>query len=468
MKNNVRCVAVDFGASSGRVILGEFDGEKIYLTEVYRFENKPVRVLGNLYWDILKLFDQTKIGLSEVKKKYGDIKSIGIDTWGVDYGIIDKKGKLIFNPRHYRDKRTENAIEDVERLISKWEIYKKTGIQFMQLNTIYQLFREFEENHDVLNSADAILFIPDLFNYFLTGEKVCEYTIASTSQLLNCENRNWDYELMNTLGFKSNLFKSIINPGSLCGSLTKEIQEETGLGDCKVFAVAGHDTASAVVGAPIDNNDAYLSCGTWSLLGIEVDNPIVNQNAYNLNWTNEGGYEGKIRFLKNITGLWIIQQLKYVWSKKYEGITYDKICELAINSDYPYAIDPDAHDFLAPIDMEEAVVNYCKRNFDKIPQSIGDIAKASYEGITDKYKKTIEELETLKGGQLDKIVFVGGGVKDWHLRNLTSAKTNKKIVAGPAEATALGNIVVQLISLGYIKNMSEARGLIRQQYISNE
>ncbi|WP_271628653.1 rhamnulokinase [Caldicellulosiruptor sp. DIB 104C] len=460
----INCVGADFGASSGRVFVGSFNGESLELFEVHRFENTPVRINQSLFWDFLYLFNNLKIGIYRAKKQFGELHSIGIDTWGVDYGLVDKRGDLLSNPYHYRDLRTKNAIEEVSRIVSLDKIYEITGIQFMNFNTIFQLYIDYKTRQDIMKNVDSLLFMPDLFAYFLTGIKVNEYTIASTSQLIDAQKRGWSDELIEKLGFEKRIFNDIIYPGNVLGKLTPDVQEELEIGAIPVIAVGSHDTVSAVAASPFSDGKTtvYLSCGTWSLMGVELESPLINQSSFNKNFTNEGGVENKIRFLKNITGLWLIQQIRSTWSKKYKEVSFNEISELAQKSNYEYAIDPDSSEFLAPIDILAEIRKWCKNHFGKEPQDLGDIVKAAYSGIVQKYKKTIEEIEELTGFSISKINMVGGGIKDKHLCELTARETKREVIAGPVEATVLGNIMLQLIALGYVKDLREARELLKK------
>lgn len=460
----INCVGADFGASSGRVFVGTFNGESLELFEVHRFENTPVRINQSLFWDFLYLFNNLKIGIYKAKKQFGELHSIGIDTWGVDYGLVDKRGHLLSNPYHYRDLRTKNAIEEVSRIVSLDKIYEITGIQFMNFNTIFQLYVDYKTRQDIMKNVESLLFMPDLFAYFLTGIKVNEYTIASTSQLIDAQKRNWSDELIEKLGFEKRIFNDIIYPGNILGRITPDVQEELEIGAIPVIAVGSHDTASAVAASPFSDGKTtvYLSCGTWSLMGVELESPLINKNSFQKNFTNEGGVENRIRFLKNITGLWLIQQIRSTWSKKFEEVSFNRISELAQNSSYEYAIDPDSSEFIAPIDIVAEIKKYCVDHFGKEPQELGDVAKAAYSGIVQKYKKTIEEIEELTGFSISKINMVGGGIRDRYLCELTAKETKREVIAGPVEATVLGNIMLQLIALGYVKDLREARELLKK------
>lgn len=463
MRSEVNSLAFDFGASSGRAILGRFDGNKIELEEVYRFPNEPVRMGRNFYWDFLRLFYELKNGLRRAASKGIKISSIGIDTWGVDYGLLDDKGNLLSNPVHYRDSRADNSLKDIENTMLFEDIYNITGIQYMPFNTLYQLYAEKKYRPNILGMAKTLLFMPDLFNYYLTGNKYNEYTESSTSQMLDAEKKVWAKDMLEKLGLPANILQDIISPGSIYGTLTHDIQEEVGLPGVPVIAVGSHDTASAVAGAPLEGeNMAYLSSGTWALLGVESDRPIINSKSLKYNFTNEGGVEGTIRFLKNINGLWIIQQLKKNWSENVQNITFPDIIDAARKAiDSPFVIDPKHESFVAPINMAESIVNYCRENGQGTPESLGEIAVAAYKGITQESGRVCRNLEEIIGRKLETINMIGGGIQDEFLCQLTADATGKKVIAGPVEASAFGNIIMQLMAIGEIKSLSEGRQLIK-------
>lgn len=467
MKKEVINLAFDFGASSGRAIISKFDGEKIELEEIHRFANEPVKAGNHLYWDFLRLFHELKLGLKKAGAKYSNIASIGIDTWGVDYGFLDEKDNLISNPIHYRDSRTENMLSEIEKIVSYEEIYKETGIQYMALNTLYQLYADKLYRENVLKEAKSFLFIPDLFNFYLTGNKYNEYTIASTSQLINASNKTWISDILEKLGIGSEVFENIIKPGTICGILTEDIQNELAIQKIPVVAVGSHDTASAVAGTPLkkEENNAYLSSGTWSLLGLEIDTPIINEVSLKYNFTNEGGVEDTIRFLKNINGLWIIQQLRKGWSEKYGNVTFpDIIKEAEEAKNKAFIIDPNDDVFMAPLNMVEAIQNYCKEKGQGTPESLGEIAIAAYNGLTSEYKKVITILEEITGKTIEGINMVGGGIQDQFLCQLTADVTGKKVLAGPIEASVLGNIILQLMAIGEITSLKEGRLIIENSF----
>ena len=467
MSKQVINLAFDFGASSGRAIVSKFDGEKIELEEVHRFSNEPVRAGKYFYWDFLRLFHDLKLGLKKAAARYGEISSIGIDTWGVDYGLLDENDDLMSNPICYRDSRTDNILKDMEEFVPYEDIYTATGIQYMALNTLYQYYADKKYRSNVLKEAKTLLFMPDLFSFFLTGSKYNEYTIASTSQMLDANNRNWTYDIMDRLGLPTDIFPEIIKPGSIYGSLKADIQAELEVGPIPVVAVGTHDTASAVAGTPFDKDvsSAYLSCGTWSLLGLEIDTPIINEDTLKHNFTNEGGIEGTIRFLKNINGLWLLQQLRRSWSEKHGEVSFPDIIKAASSAqNKSFIIDPNDSVFMAPLNMAEAIQNYCAEKGQGRPEALGEIAIAVYNGLTSEYKKVVDILESISGRTLEVINMVGGGIQDQFLCQLTANSTGKKVMAGPIEASVLGNVVMQLMAIGEVKSLEEGRNIIKNSF----
>ncbi len=463
MSKNV--LAFDFGASSGRAILARFDGSKIELEEVHRFSNDPVTVNGTLYWDVLRQFFEIKQGLTKAKH-ISEFDSIGIDTWGVDFGLLDKNGYLLDNPVHYRDSRTRDAIADVREVIPDSELYMSVGIQQMHFNTIYQLFALRQQRPELFRQVDTVLMMPDLFTYFLTGKKGSEYSAASTTALLNPWTRKWDTELMARLGLPVDLFPPVEETGILAGPLSVGIREELGLGPVPVYRVASHDTASAVVSVPAKDEDfIYISSGTWSLMGIESDQPIVNDLSLEMNYTNEGGYGGTIRFLKNIMGLWLIQETRRQWIREGMNLTYADMELAALDKPaFVSFVDPDDLLFAPPGDMPGRIRQRCRESGQPVPEDVGSVVRCIYESLALKYRKTKEGLEAVRGHHYPKIHVVGGGTKDVLLSQFTANATGSQLVAGPIEATAMGNVAVQLIAAGEIKDLHEARQLISNSF----
>jgi rhamnulokinase len=463
-----KVLAFDFGASSGRAVMGDFNGEQLRLTELHRFSNDPVMLGGTFYWDLLRLFHDIKLGISKtVHTGNKDIVSIGIDTWGVDFGLLDSDGKLLENPVHYRDERNSGMQEEVFKLIPRDELYNKTGIQLMNFNTIFQLYYMATKRRNVLDRAETMLHMPDLFNYFLTGNKATEYSIASTGQMLNPYTGDWDFELMQKLNISTKILKDIVNPGTKVGSLLPSICDELGANRFDVYAVAGHDTGSAVAAVPAKagENYAYLSCGTWSLFGIESDKPIINAKSLKYNYTNEGGYGRKIRFLKNISGLWLMQECRRQWAKEGENMSFKDIDKHTIKAvSLQRFINPDYAPFSLPGNMPARIAEYCIKTGQTAPQNKGEVSRCIAESLALKYRYTLEELEIIKGNKIDVIHIIGGGVQDKLLCQYTANATKKTVIAGPIEATALGNIAAQLISCGEFSSLEQARDVIGHSF----
>lgn len=466
----LKLVAFDYGASSGRAMLGTFNGNKLELNEIHRFPNNPVMVNDTFYWDILRLFYEMKQGLIECKKAGNeDIAGIGVDTWGVDFGLIGPSGELLGNVVHYRDKRNEGMIEEAAKIVPKREIYEKTGIQFLKFNTLYQLMSIKINNPYMLEMAETMLFTPDLLNYFLTGEKYSEYTIASTSQMINPVERKWAKDLLKKLGIPANILADIINPGTVVGKVRDSICSELDIGKIPVIAVAEHDTGSAVVSVPAFNDKyAYLSSGTWSLLGVESPVPVINNSTYNLNYTNEGGFNNT-RLLKNIMGLWIYQECKRTWDKEGEVLGFDELEEMAAKADaFVSFIDPDDDLFYSPGHMPEKVQEFCRRTGQTVPEGKAAIVRCIMESLALKYRYVIEGLEKILGYDLPVLHVVGGGCKNVMLCQFTASSIGRPVIAGPVEATSIGNLVCQLIALGEVLSLQEARELVRNSFPTKE
>lgn len=456
-----RVLAFDFGASSGRAIIGKFENGKIELSEVHRFSNDPVSVNGTTYWDVLRLFYEIKQGIIKAKQA-GGFDSIGIDTWGVDFGLLDEFGCLLENPIHYRDARTVGMIEEAEKYISKREMYDITGIQFMELNTIFQLLALKKERPHMLERTDKMLFMPDLFAYMLTGEKNTEYSIATTSQMIDLKTNSWSDELLDKLGIRKDIFAPIVKSGTKVGFLSKEICEECGVESVPVIAVCEHDTQSAISAVPCPEGEfAFISSGTWSLFGTELEEPVVNDTTYEINVTNEGGYDFSTGFLKNIIGLWLIQESRRQWAREGENYSYADLEKLALASEpFKCFIDPDAPEFVPHGNLPERVREYCRKTNQYVPETVGEIMRCIYESLAMKYRETFEKIKECTGKDYPVIHVIGGGTKDTLLCQLTANSCGCEVKAGPIEATVLGNLAVQLISHGEIKDIKEAREII--------
>ena len=436
-----RYIAADFGAGSGRVIVGTPSAEGIQLEEIHRFENNQKMIDGHLRWDFNALFNELKTGLKKAFAKYGDeIESIGIDTWGVDYGLLDKDGKLISTPVCYRDDRTKGMLELAFQKLPKEEFFQHAANQFMEINTAFQLLSSVSE----LESADKLLFMPDLFNYFLTGKCCNEFTISSTSQLLNSLTHQWDDVIFDRLGLPKRLMQEIVYPGTVIGRLTDELAEELG-GNANVVAVGSHDTASAVASISDAGDDwAFISSGTWSLMGTPTKEPIISQEAFDAAFTNEGMTDGRIRFLKNITGLWLIQQLVKEWEQEGYKCDYSELVKEAEQSTLSSYFDVDDAVFMNPEKMSEAITSYLKERNEIVPVTKGDFMRCICISLAKKYAEVKAQMERCTNKKINKIYIVGGGSRNQLLNRLTAEFTGCEVVKGEVEATAMGNILVQL------------------------
>ena len=455
-------LAFDFGASSGRAILVKIEKDYIDMKEIHRFPNEPV-FLGDKYvWDFPRLLNETKTALKKVVASGTKITSIGIDTWGVDYGLLDKDNNLIGMPMHYRDERNYEGVKEVEKKIDLESLYLRTGISNNTFNTAFQLVGDRLKRNTILENSDSLLFMPDLFAYYLTNEKKNEFTIASTSGLLDMKNRTWDKELINALGIPENIFNDIIEPGETYGYLTDEVMDETGMDRVPVIAIGGHDTASAVAGTPFKNKgNAFLSSGTWSLLGLEIDSPIISEETFKASLTNEGGVGNKIRLLKNINGTWLLQQLRKNWCEFHEEIGFpDIIREAKKYEDCTFKVNTNDPRLMNTKNMIKSIKEYCIEHGQGEPTELGEIAMAIYNGLTSEYKATIEELEEISGREIPGINVVGGGIQDKFLCELTMKRTGKTLIAGPIEAAVLGNVMIQAIANNEIESIEEGRELI--------
>ena len=463
----IKVLAYDFGASSGRAMLGSYDGKTINIEEIHRFSNDPVYLNDTLYWDILRLFHEMKTGLIEARKAgHSDIKSIGIDTWGVDFGLIDEKGRLLENPIHYRDKRTDGLMEEVWEKVGKKNLYDRTGTQFMQFNTIYQLYSIAKNRPELFERTDKLLFMPDLLSYFLTGEKVAEFSMASTTQMLNSKTGDWDYELLDKLGIPSGILEKVVDSATVIGKLTEQVCYETGLKPITVTAVAGHDTGSAMIAAPADTDlFAFLSSGTWSLLGSELSEPVVNDLTYKYEYSNEGGINRTARLIKNIMGLWIYQECRRQWNKEGDPVSFDEL-EMSARKAKPFAclIDVDHQDFYHPGEMPDRVIDYCRRTGQYVPQNRAEIVRCIMESLALKYRYVFDGLCKIVGSRIPKLHMVGGGCKNTMISQFTANALGTEVTAGPIEATAIGNIAAQLIALGEIKDLRQARAVIKSSF----
>ncbi len=462
----LKMLALDLGASSGRGIVGSFDGERISLRENHRFSNDPVTVNGNFHWDILRLFHEVKQAISKTVLEGDRVSSIGIDTWGVDYALLDKNGRMLSTPMHYRDTRTVGAPEKVSRLIASELLYGITGIQTMNYNTIYQLAMDKEANPELFALAERMLNIPDLLNYFLTGVMANEYTALSTTALLDAKKRQYAWDVIDQLGFSRKIFGEIVAPGTVLGPLLPQIREEIGSIDAKVMTVASHDTASAVLAVPTQEDDfIYISSGTWSLMGTELSDPLITEQTRAMNFANEGGVLGTIRFLKNIMGLWIIQESRRQWKREGKDYSFAQMEAWAKESPaFRSIINVDDPSFATPGNMPEKIREYCRCTSQPVPETVGQVVRCIYESLALKYRHVVEMIQTLKGRPARVIHVVGGGTKDGFLSQMTADACNVPVAAGPEEATAIGNLMMQAIALGEVKDLKEARRIIAASF----
>ncbi len=451
-------LAVDIGASSGRHILGWMEKGKLFTEEVYRFQNGLIKKNGHLCWDFDLMFREIVAGLKRCKEIGKCPISMGIDTWGVDFVLLDEKDQVLGDVIGYRDHRTEGMDEKLYKIIPEKELYGRNGIQKAIFNSIYQLYAIKEEHPEYLEQAKTYLMTPEYFNFLLTGIKKAEYTIATTSQLINARTNTWDYELMDILGYPKDIFMPVCMPGTIVGMLRSELVEEIGY-DIKVMLVGSHDTASAVVSVPSTSEDVlYISSGTWSLMGVERQTPDLSTNSQERNFTNEGGYDHRFRYLKNIMGLWMIQSVRHEHQDHY---SFGDLCTMAEeNADFPSRINVNHASFLSPDNMTRAINDYLKSTGQKLPDNIGQLSACIYQSLAECYADTVRELEEVTGKLYQEIHIVGGGSNADYLNRLTAQKTHRKVYAGPVEATAIGNIAVQLISDRVFENLCVARGCI--------
>ncbi|WP_206811901.1 rhamnulokinase [Paradesulfitobacterium ferrireducens] len=460
--------AVDLGASNGRTVLGEYDGTKLALSEVSRFANVPVNLGGTLYWNFLGLYHEVLAGLAKTSSERGTPDTFGIDSWAVDFGLLNANGDLILNPRHYRDHHNDGMMDEVFKLIPPESVYGRTGIQLMQINSIYQLMYLRLHKAWVLEQARDFLLFPDLINYFLTGVKIAEFTNATTTQLFNPSLGTWDGELLGALDLPTEIFPPIVTPFHVIGTIRDEVFPG-GDSTIKVVTVGEHDTASAVFAVPHLSQDyVYISSGTWSLVGIMSDKPLITETTRSYNFTNEGGVNGDYRVLKNVMGLWLLQEVKRMLDRTGHALGYSELTQLAAESKpFQGVLDPDAPDFLAPENMIEAIQNYCLKTGQPRPNAPGAISRTIFESLALKYRYVIEKLEQVSGCSLKAIHIVGGGVHNELLCQMTADATGKPVIAGPAEATVIGNLCAQLIATRELK-VAEVPQLVRNSFSTKE
>ena len=455
-------LALDLGAESGRAMLGRFDGERMSIEEIHRFPNTPVKLVDGMHWDVLRIFAEVKEGLKKATGEAGRIESLGVDSWGVDFGLLDRSGSLVSNPYYYRDPRTEGTEERAFERMPKAEIYGTTGIQFMPINTLNQLLAF--EGSPLLEAAETLLMTPDLIGYWLTGEKTWESTIASTSQLLDARSGDWAWGLLEKMGIPGRLFGEIEAPGTELGSLSPDIAGEAGAEGTSVTSVASHDTASAVAAVPAEGEDfAYISSGTWSLVGMELPAPVITGDGMWANFTNEGGFGGTTRFLKNVMGLWILQECRRTWAREGHDYSYEELARLAEDAPTLGAlVDPDHPVFMPPGDMPLRIRRFCEATSQEPPRAPGEVARCVLESLALKYRWVLEKAAEITGREARMVHVVGGGVRNELLCRLTADATGLPVRAGPVEATALGNLLVQAYASGYVSSLEEMRTAVRR------
>ncbi len=457
-----RFLAFDVGAESGRAIVGHLRSGVLSLDEVHRFPNEPVRAHGSLQWDVLRLWLELKRGLDAAAD--APLHGVGVDTWGVDYALLGEQGNLLENPYHYRDTRNAGMMDAVFERVSREKIYAVTGIQFLQINTLYQLFAACRTTPHLVDAASALVMIPDLFNYWLSGELASEYTIATTTQCIDATTGSWAKPLLSEIGLPARLFTRIVQPGSVLGAVQRSTSEKAA--GVPVVVPACHDTASAVVSVCGGRASAFISSGTWSLLGTELTAPVLTAKARDLNFTNEGGAGGTIRLLKNIAGLWLLQACRQRWAAEGRTLEYPELLAAACDEGFAFRslVDPDHHGFLNPVDMPAAIAAYCRRTGQPEPSTPAEFVRAILESLAFKYRMVLEALEDITGSHFDDLRIVGGGSRNRLLNQFTANATGRRVTAGPVEATALGNIAVQMVATGAVSSLTEARQVIERSF----
>jgi rhamnulokinase len=461
-----KLLAFDLGAESGRGVLGLFDGRQLRLEVVHRFPNGPVRTLDTLHWDVLRLHGEMLAALRRCAAEHGGVDSLGVDTWGVDFALLGRGGTLLGNPRHYRDPHTEGVLEEGFARVPRAEVFRQTGLQFMRFNTLFQLLALQRDRSPLLDAAETLLFMPDLFHYFFTGVKVNEFTDATTSQLYDPAARGWAFDLVQRFGLPGRILGTIVPPGTVLGPLRASVATETGLQPVPVVAPASHDTGSAVAAVPASGESwAYISSGTWSLMGAELPAPLINEQVQRYNFTNEGGVGGTIRFLKNVMGLWLVQECRRAWERAGQNYSYADLMQLAAAAPpFVSLVDPDDAGFILPASMPAALADFCRRTGQPAPTEPGAVVRCALESLALRYRWVLERLEELLGRRLDVIHIVGGGCQNTLLCQLAADACNRRVLAGPVEATAIGNVLVQALGLRLLGSLAEAREVVRQSF----
>ncbi|NVM03642.1 MAG: rhamnulokinase [Candidatus Helarchaeota archaeon] len=465
---NKKILAYDLGASSGRAILGILSKKekKLEIEEIYRFKTGITRIFDSLFWNVLGFFNEMKKGLFETSQKHGNVDSIGIDSWGVDFVLLNSNGMVVGNPYNYRDKRTNGVLEKLTELIPKKQLFQISGLQFIQINSLVQLYSMVLSKSPLLKIARKYLMIADFFNYLFTNKTFCEYTLTSTSQIYDLETKNWSKIIIQKLGLDLDMFPEIIQPGTKIGNLLPAIANETRMGEIPIIATAAHDTAAAIAAVPAQGDDfMYLSSGTWALMGVELKDPNTSDIALKYNFTNEGGVKDTIRFLKNIIGLWLLQECKRIWEQSGKEYSYDYLTKEAEKAkSFVSFINPEDPVFLNPVNMPESIKNYCKKTNQKVPNSIGEITRCIFESLAFKYKEVYGKLKEITKKSINIFHIFGGGSKNKLLNQFAANATNLEVIAGPSESTSIGNILVQCFYSNEISTLSELRTIVRNSF----
>ena len=462
-----KLLAFDLGAESGRAVVGHLDHGRLQLEEIHRFANGPVRVLDSLHWDVLRLWGEIQRGLGLAASAYGNqLRSVGVDTWGVDFGLLSADGTLLGNPFHYRDSRTDGMMEEAFQIVPRTQIYEQTGIQFMQLNSLYQLLSMVKAESPLLDMANRLLNMPDLFNFWLSGRQASEFSIVTTSQCYNPRTDDWAWDLLGKLGIPAHIFGEIVPTGTVLGALRPSVAESTGSIPIPVVAAAGHDTAAAVAAVPAAGRDyIYLSSGTWSLMGVELDAPVINEQSLAYDITNEGGVGHTFRFLKNIMGLWLVQECRREWARAGRSFSYDELTRLAAEAPaFGPLVSPADYRFLAPGDMPSRIQAFCRETGQPVPETQGQIVRSALESLALEYRWVAERLDEILGRRRPTIHIFGGGSQNKLLNQFAADATGRTVIGGPVEATAIGNVLVQAIALGEIDGLAEGRSLVRDSF----
>ncbi len=461
-------LAIDLGASSGRIMAGLLGPGGIRIEELHRFGNGPVTVADSLRWDVIRLWSEIQIGLTKAADRFGDqIVSIGVDTWGVDYVLLSKSGEILGQPHHYRDSRTHGLMESTFGRVPREEIFATTGLQFMEINTLYQLIAGYQRHPELMDLTQTFLMMPDFFHWLLCGSRVVEFTNATTTQCLDAKTGTWAFDMLRKLQLPTQMFPEVIHPGTVLGKLRESVAKRAGLPRLNVVAPATHDTGAAIAAVPTELSGttrwAYISSGTWSLMGVESPHAILNEKALALNVTNEGGIDGTYRVLKNIMGMWLIQECRRSFERSSQSFDYGSLNQLAADAPaFRAFVNPDAGDFLAPSDMPTAIQQFCKKSRQEIPETEGEIIRCCLESLALRYRQILTRLEDLTGTRVEVIHIVGGGSQNDLLNQFTANACGRPVVAGPVEATALGNVLIQARSAGELTSLDEIRSVVRK------